>query len=409
MRLVPSVTCRNDLHHLISAARSQTLQSQFKFPIMTKSLLLLSLLLLVKGNCAQNNKAQLSGLCTSDNSSLRTILSYPDSVRQMAYMASTYPQGFVRLNELQQSSSSAFRKMASPYCREKEKYLWEVSRYPELPALLIANRYKSKSELKLLLRNYPGETRNAALFSVRHASTLLEMEEIRRDFDNRSLSLIASFPDNVQKAFTGLLKDPELFSTLTNDLATTITLGDIYKSDAAFVNQFGDSVHLALADEERREYEDWKAGINSDPSVQGELKKVSKKYAAETGDEVYGDNGHESRLVINILPYPYWAGYPHWYRHAYWRPYPWWYETGFYWTPGGSFIVTGMPGYRFGWWYYGQPYYYKHFFRTSHYFDRHYQGHPHSPNRFNRGIRDRNRSAPVRAPRTGGRNHPGRR
>jgi hypothetical protein len=367
-----------------------------------KKLVLLLILPLFGKVFAQNDAAALQSLLVNDSSSLRILFSYPDSVRQDIFAAATYPQGFTRLSEISKASNASFQKLASGYNQKRQKQLWEISRYPKLPSLLIANKDKKKAQLDALLNTYPEETRKAADYFVKHTETLAGMEKIRLDFEMQYNGLVSDFPPEIRKSFTALLADPELLSLMSEDLRTTVSLGDIYKRNPKLLYHMADSVYLQIAGERGEEYEDWKTGIRKDTAVQKELREVSKKYASEEDntDDVYESATQKNvTFVLSTPPYPYWAGYPGWYAYPYWRPYPWWYNAGFYWDPYGSMIFLGLPSYQFGWWYYGHPHYYNHYTRTSRYFDQHYQVHPRSQSGFNRGIRDYNYGAPRNAPR----------
>lgn len=347
---------------------------------------------------SQNDVAALHKLISSDSSSARVIFSYPDSSRTVIFTAATYPQGFTRLEEIQKNTSAAFKKAVSKYNQSKQKQLWDISRYPGLIAMLINNKDKSEAELNILLKVYPQETKKAALFFVKKEYPILvEMENIRLDFESKYKMLVNDFPVEIQNSFNTLLRDPELISILTSDIKTTIKLGDLYKRNPGLLKHTADSVNAQIAKESGKEYEDWKAGISKDSTVQKELKQVSGQYAKDEEylDDVYKSEDRDVTVIYNTPPYPYWAGYPYWYETPYWHPYPWWYHSGFYWNPGGRIIFFGMPSYHFGWWYYNHPHYYQRYRRTSDFFDHHYQGHPHSNNGFNRSINEWQRRTPA--------------
>jgi len=366
-----------------------------------KKLFALAILLFSIRVDAQSDAAVLQTLLANDSSSLRIICSYPDSIRRFVYIAATYPQGFTRLSEIQKTSSASFKKLASTYSQNRQKQLWDLSRFPELPGLILRQK-DNKEALATSLALYPEETKKAGLYFAKHSETLVKMDKIRLDFESQYKTLVKEFPAEVQASFQTLLADPELFALLSEDLHTTLTVGDLYKRNAGVLKHAADSVHEQIAKENGQEYDDWKTGITQDTAMQKELKDVTGKYVSEedNADDVYGsDKKKDITVIIHTRPYPYWAGYPHWYGHPYWRPYPWWYQSGFYWDVNGSLIFIGLPTYQFGWWYYGHPNYYRHYHRTTRYFDHHYQGHPRSRGGFNRSVRDYQHNAPRNAPR----------
>ncbi|MDP2387113.1 MAG: hypothetical protein Q8M29_12125 [Bacteroidota bacterium] len=356
---------------------------------MKKLLLFFLVLVFVKGYSQDKTLADLNDLVSRDSSSVLLLFSYPDSIRNDILIVSTYPQGLVKMEEIQKKSSESFRNVTTKYNRNKQKKLWEITRYPELVALLIKNKDKSKSELKDLLKNYPDDVSKAAIEFVKNdPEMLVEMEGIRTGFEKKYTETVKDFPEEVKKSFSTLLQKPELISILSEDIKTTIMLGNLYKSNPEVVKHAADSLYVEITKANNAELEDWKDGINKDEEVQKELKKIAGKYEKE--EQEYTDDVYYSKKydinIYTIMPYPYWAGYPYWYERPYWYPYPWWYHSGFYWHPGGTIIFGGMPSYYFGWWYYNHPRY--HYPRTSEYFHHHYEQHRRSNQGFNKSTKE---------------------
>lgn len=332
--------------------------------------------------------AELNRLMVKDSSSIPLLFSYSDSVRDAILMVSTYPQGLVKLEEVQKKSSASFKSITSKYNRTKQKQLWEMIRYPELITLVIQNSDKSSDELKGLLKNYPdGIQKSTIEFAKKDHGIFVEMDNVRKAFELNYTEVVKDFPEDVKKSFNVLLHRPELIAVLSEDIKTTIALGDVYKSNPKLVKHVADSLNAVIAKQNSTEYEDWKRGISKDVQVQKELKDIANKYEQEEGDvdDVYSDKKYDI-TIYQIMPYPYWAGYPYWYKRPYWYPYPWWYHLGFYWYPDGTIIFGGMPTYYFGWWYYNNPRY--HYPKTSDYFHQHYQIHKRSTQGFNQSIRE---------------------
>ena len=352
--------------------------------------LFMFLLVIVSSNVFSQNTtlAELNRLMVKDSSSIPVLFSYGDSVRNAILIVSTYPQGLVKLEEVQKKSSDSFRSIISKYNRTKQKQLWEMTRYPELITLVVQNSTKSNDELKELLKNYPDDVRKSAIdFAKKDRSIFVDIDNIRKEFELKYTDVVKDFPEEVKKSFQGLLQKPELIVILSEDIKTTIALGDVYKSNPKLVKHAADSLNIEITKQNSAEYEDWKGGISKDVQVQKELKDIAHKYEKEEGnvDDVYSNKKYDI-TIYQIIPYPYWAGYPYWYKKPYWYPYPWWYHSGFYWYPDGTIIFGGMPTYYFGWWYYNNPRY--HYPKTSDYFHQHYQIHRRSTQGFNQSIRE---------------------
>lgn len=349
---------------------------------------------------SQSDEVIFDNLVSKDSSSVPVLFGYPDTVRRAILVTSMYPQGFVRLNEIQKTSSASLKKAISNYSRSKQKQLWEITRYPELIPLLIVNKDKSDKDLNALLEKYPDKIKNSSKYFLKNNySTLVEIETIYQEFTRNYKDIIKGFPDNVKTSFNVLLNYPEVLTTLSQDMNTTVALGDLYKRNPQLIKRKSDSLSFVISKENGIEYNEWKAGISKDTALQKELKQVSKKYAKDMEeDDVYSSStkstdisagkDYNPQTVINIDPYPYWAGYPYWYGSNYWYPYPWWFNLGFYVPIDGSMMFWGMPTYNFGWWYYNQPRYYNQHPNASNYFDNHYQRYRNSNSGFNRSVQE---------------------
>lgn len=339
---------------------------------------------------SQSDEQIFDKLVSNDSLSIPSLFIYNDSVRNAVLIASTYPQGFVRLSEIQKTSSAAFAKTISKYNQSKQKQLWEITRYPGLTSLLIQNKDKSEKELGALLKHYPEKIISPAIyFTKKKYSTLADIDNIHSDFEAQYKNVIIDFPDFVKNSFNILLNYPDLLTILSENMKTTVTLGDLYKRNPQMIKRKVDSLNTEIAKENGIEYEDWKKGISNDTAVQKELKQISKKYSSDLeADDVYDGDDYDENIIIELTPYPYWAGYPYWYGHNYWYPNPWWFQLGFYWPLDGGMIFFGLPTYHFGWWYYNQPRYYSKHPDTSDYFYQHYQRHRNSNSGFNRSTRE---------------------
>lgn len=357
-----------------------------------KQLLFIIIIIFSFNLFSQNDSELFNNMITRDSSSASILFSYPEDIRNTIYITSTYPQGFVRINEIQKKSSTSLKNAISSYSRNKQKEIWEITRYPELTSLLIENKDKSKNDLEKLLEKYPEKIKKSSIyFAKNNYSTLVEIETIYKNFKQSYNEILKDFPDTVKTSFNTLIKNPELITVLSEDMNTTVTLGDIYKRNPKLIKQKGDSLNYVIVTEKGIEFESWKSGITKDTAVQKELKQVSKLYAKDMEeDDIYGSpyNKTSPTVNINIDPYPYWAGYPYWYGRNYWYPNHWWFNLGFYYPVDGSMFFLGLPTYNFGWWYYNHPNYYNHYPRTSNYFYNHYNGHKNSKSQFNRSVHE---------------------
>ena len=339
---------------------------------------------------AQNDTTDFQKILNEDSTTLSILFSYPDSIRNAILIASTYPQGFVKLDKIQNKTSSDFKEAISKYTRSRQKQLWELTRYPALIPELLKSQNKNKIELNEQLKNYPEKIKNAAIYFTRKDYALLiKIDQIHKEFNNEYQDAIKDFPPEVQYSFRKLLQTPELVKHLSENIKTTMTIGDIYKRSPDMVKQKTDTFHDNLVKNNNLEYQEWKKGIIQDADVQNELKKIARKYerADEYQDDIYSNQDYNT-TASPVYPYPYWAGYLYWMGRAYWYPYPWWYNSGFYFYPNGNMFFIGMPTYHFGYWYYGHRHYPHHYPRTDNYFHNHVDRYRGSHQGFNQSVRN---------------------
>lgn len=343
---------------------------------------------------AQNDATAFDKLVSNDTSIMASLFSYPDSVYNSILVASTHPKGFQKLNEIQKISSDSFKKLISTYNRNTQKQLWEITRYPEIISILIENKDDSKKELEEKLQKYPAKIKSSAIYlGKNNYSTIVQIDQIHKDFDTKYKDLLKDFPNDVKAAYNSILGNPELVTALSENIKTTSVLGELYNRNPALIKQKADSLNFEIAKAKGIEYENWKQGIQKDTVVQKELHDMSKKYSTDDSydDDVYASSNEprEVNKVYEVAPYPYWAGYPYWYGRNYWYPYPWWFQMGFYWPLNGPMHFYGLPSYHFGWWYYNQPNrYYRRYPNATNYFYRHNQGRRNFNSDFNRSTQE---------------------
>ncbi len=339
-----------------------------------KHVIFLLAIVFSKITLSQNETRLFNELISNDTSAVPSLFNRPDSVRNAILVASTFPAGFIRIENVQRSTSTSFKNLILGYNRTKQKELWEIARVPGLLPLLINNQDKPKKELDAVLKNYPERIRNASLHFVKHDyNTLLEMEKIHDRFESQYKEITKDFPEQVKDAFNILLRDPMALSLLSENIKTTIALGDLYSKNPPLIRRLSDSLNLELAKRYGIEYQDWNDEGNKDTVSKKELKHLAAKYAngEDYTDDVYAvpNNNSNPNTVEAIDPYPYWSGYPYWQGANYWYPYPWWIQMGFYWPLANPYMFFGLYGNYYGGWYFNHPFYYGY--------------HPYGPGNFN--------------------------
>lgn len=315
---------------------------------------------------AQNQNIIPKNILKDDSAAITSIAIYPESVRKNILHACMFPGALVKIELLQEKTSSTFKTELDKYSKETQINIWNLARYPGLIAGITEGGKKTKEELKQIAARYPEEIYNTILECGRKDFDLLDkINSIRVESDEEFENLISEYPEKDRNTFRKIVLHPEVLKILSDGMRMTVVLGEAYKKDSSAVNILFDSISTAYATQNAKELEEWKEGLKNNPEAQKEMEDAAKKFAE---DEGYDDEEliiYNEQVVINYVchPYPYWMGYPSWYAYPYWYPYPYWYDWGFYWTPGGL-VYIGFPSSYFTYWFFYHPhhhYYYNHF------------------------------------------------
>lgn len=350
---------------------------------------LLSWLLLFFTHSVQAQKIFPENLSKEDSLVINAIAIYPESVRHTILSVCSYPGILIKMELLQEKTSSDFKTLLSGYTKEIQMNIWNLSRYPGLINKIAKNGKKNKDELKIIAKAYPSEIYNSIIESGRKDFEIIEktntlMQESEKVFEN----LIKDYPEKAKNNFKELVKNPEVLKILSDGIRTTVILGDAYDKDSVSLALILDSISMVHATENLKNKEDWEDGLKKNTEAKKEMEIAAKKFATDEGYEEDELIINDPQIVINYVyyPYPYWMGYPWWYEYPIWYVYPYWYDWGFYWTPTGV-VYFGLPSSYFTYWYFDHQhhhYYYSHF--TDYCLSHHYS-HRKSNTEFNNGVR----------------------
>lgn len=357
------------------------------FPIVMLGLLVLSF-----GSAGQTEEELLSQLLEEERNSIEALALYPEATRLSILEASMYPEALVKMESMQNKTSSAFKKLMENYPRETQEKVWDMTRYQGLVNDLVTGGPKSGEDLDRMLKKYPEEvSARAKEVNYMHFPLLTKVDQMNSDWGNAYRELVKNYPPEAQDAFQALIKLPEVLTILTDNIRMTVLVGDMYRRRPAWLLAQMDSLNLVVTSERAKELEDWKASLDDNPQAKDELLQSAQTFAGEYGyDDLYDDyhdnlyypedRGPEEVIVEHHYyhHYPYWYGYPYWYMYPRWRPYPVWWDWGFYWGPGRVIVIVDMPSFYFTNWYFYQPYHHYHYPHFSSFMVNHYYGHRHS-------------------------------
>jgi hypothetical protein len=316
---------------------------------------------------------QLSQLTTDEErKAVEAIALYPENQRTAILEAAMHPEVLVRMQNLQNKSETEFQEILFPLTRADQENFYDLARSPQLiEDMGSGNTKKSRTEMSEILSKYPKDMHESANeVNDKQFKTLLTVRDLFKKSNDKFEDLLLGYPPKTQQAYRTLLEVPEVLEILTDNMTTTVLLGDIYRRYPAQLNKELDALQVSVSAQKAREQEEWQKSLKENPEALAEYEQSAQQFAQEQGydERVYQNQTGDSytNVYVNYVwqPYPYWFGRPWWHAHRYWYPYPYWYHWGFYYGPGGGMVFMGLPSYGFMNWHfynYANFYYYPHF------------------------------------------------
>lgn len=338
---------------------------------------------------AQHTGAQLlwEKLLSEDSATVVTIAIYPSATRNNMLELCKSPNVLVQLETVQKKSKNDFRLVMNNFSREEQEKTWELVRYPGLVSQMVQAKDKPYAEIENLAKTYPAEIQPVIIDYCQHKQELLKSVDLLNSRNQYAYESFTSPLAASQKtALNELIKQPDAITLLCGNMRTTALLGEISKTDHAFISHKLDSISLAYAGQMTKELDDWKNGLEQNPEAKKEMETAGKEFANEQG--YTPEQVNNTVVVVNYVyqPYPYWYGYPWWYEYPYWYPYPWWHHCGYYWGPHGI-VYMGMPSPYFTWWYFHHHHHHSSYSHFSDYYLHHHHGHRESFSASHREVR----------------------
>jgi len=177
---------------------------------------------------------------------------------------------------------------------------------------------------------------------------------------------------------------PEVLTLLIENMAFTVVISDVYRSEPEWLLGKADSLSKVLEKQSAQELEDYEKELKEDPEAYSEMLALAEQYAKDNDVKDYKEPVQQNVTHTVVHHYPYWYGYPYWYTSPLWAPYPWYYNTGFYFGPGGGAVFIGFPSPFYVSWHY--RYYPNRYYRLNSHYCRHHYRYPNSYNSFHRSV-----------------------
>lgn len=303
-----------------------------------------------------------------EKDAIEAIALYPEEERTMILEASSHPEVLVRLQNMQAKTASDFRILIGNLSTEDQQKVFNISRFPVLMDLICANDKKNtQRRMEQLLEDYPTDIAADAYFlNDNYFGLLVKVNALYAESDRAFKDAISYYTPDIQTTYQRLIKLPEVMSVMSNNLNMTVLLGDLYRNNPEQVKKELDSLNIVVAEQKAKDLKEWKESLENDPEAMAEYEKASQEFAGEHGYTASDYSGtrpdrYQTDIYVNNawVPYPYWFGCPRWYSpYECWYPYPWWYHWGFYYGPGNTIIIIGMPSFYYMNWCYSYDYFY---------------------------------------------------
>jgi hypothetical protein len=324
----------------------------------------------------------IGALDEADQAAVEALALYDEATARRALQAVTEADVLSDLVRQQERSRDRFRQLLSPYERDVQEQLFEVSRYPELIAQIVDAGPKSPDELEAVAAPYPEEVRVAALAAAsRHWKVVARIDALLRDETAWLEARIADLPDEKRAAFRALVATPDLLALLAENATLAVLLGDAYEREPEAVVSWLAGLREEAAEESAEDAREFAREVEDDPELAGEIEAATIRYEQETGHSAY-QPATVRHLHIHLRPYSYWIGYPWWYdaHYVHYAPWYYWYPRvhwafgSFYFGPRlrASFRV---PHGAFWGWYFHRPIHHHRYPRVTHHVVRHHDRH----------------------------------
>lgn len=330
---------------------------------------------------AQDGSPLLTHLLHTEEETLHAIALYPVDERSAILIVAQHPGLLARLAAIQVESQTQFREIITDMPKDDQLAMYSISRFPDLLQRWYNASDQSVNGLPPLMVDFPGAVQEDMLQMVTfYPAELQRSYRLLAGAEIQAEQVLTTVPAATRDAFLRVLQLPEVMILLTDHMAATVLLGDLYQQDNRAVTQVLDSLQLVLAQAETAALQEWTETIMSDSAAFNEFQAAAATYAEEQGYAAPASDDAsaivETTVTVQYLwrPYPYWLGWPYWYTYAYWYPYPW-YDWGYYYLPNQSVVFIGLPSAAFLHWHfnhYTHYYYYPHFtHRMLYYTERH--------------------------------------
>lgn len=337
------------------------LQTQKTPSFLAGALILRGMLLILLLTTISSWSFGQSSQLETDKGIAAAIAPYSPDIRQAILQASQYPEILSNLQQRQNQTQTTFLQMISGFRQKKEGWVYTITRYPDLMhTLATLPDGQSNEAVNQLLPNQDPELQEAAWKLYKHEKNdLIKLDNMKMAAQADFEKSIQNLDANSKAAFQKLSALPDVLTLLTNNIALTTKLGNMYSANPAQLQDQLVALHDSLNVQNQYEIGAFKKQLESDPQAMQEMTQAAKDYANANGlnlpNQPY-NSAYNASYYAN--PYSYWFGYPTWYSSPIWYPGAFGFNSGFYFGLGG-FGLYGFPSYGFSNWFFNTGYYYR--------------------------------------------------
>jgi hypothetical protein len=311
--------------------------------------------------------ALLENVQDEDRNALEALALYQDPVRSAILEMARHAHVLIALEGIQTRTRTEFQDRIEGLPEAEQEQLWELVRYPDLIADLVAGGRPTRAELEEIAERYPEEVRSSVLALGRgHRALLLEAHQLHSAAEADFEAVMRELHPLSADAFRTGLEHPEVLEILVTRMRLTVVLGEVSRRDPENLDRALSALANETATRTALAREEWIRTLEEDPEARRELEEAARVYAEEEGleYEVETLSYASPRVTVVVRPYPYWFGFPAVYAGFYDSyyygdyPYAWyWYphhrhHYGFYYRPGRQIVVYNFPSHSFLSWYF---------------------------------------------------------
>lgn len=294
----------------------------------------------------------------TDKGMRMVVASQDANIRQAILTTSQYPDILSQIAQLKERTKASFHALIGSFNQQKQGWFYELSRYPDLlHSLATQPTGLKRSAIEGMLPNQESHLKTAAWkLYHNHHEDLIETDRLEAQANQNFNDLVANTPVDVREQFRLLSQHPDVLETLTDNLALTTNLGQLYASDKAGLTQQLAEQHDSLVLQNQQVIQSYKQQMDSNPQAVSELNQAAKDFAQANGYIL--PNGQYASTNNNYWanPYSFWFGYPYWYGSPLWYPGAYWSNFGMYYGLGGLGFY-GFPSLGFSNWFFNGGYY----------------------------------------------------